>query len=66
MNDLPSWKVRRILAPSRRGECLERLGGFEAPPHFTTPCGSDNMISDIKLILEKVVRPARGRGMGGG
>ncbi len=32
MNDLPSWEVRRILAPSRRGECLERLGGYEAIP----------------------------------
>ncbi len=32
MNDLPSWEVRRILAPNRRGECPERLGGNEALP----------------------------------
>ena len=39
MNDLPSWEVRRILAPNDSG----------------VMCG----------FLKKVVRPTRGRGIGG-
>ncbi|CQB88858.1 Uncharacterised protein [Chlamydia trachomatis] len=47
INDLPSWEVRRILAPlSRRGTSPERLGDPDAvPSSLTTPCGSDKSIT---------------------
>ena len=52
----PSPHVGGALAPKDWG-----INGH--PPYPTTPCGSDNR---IRLILEWVVRPTRGRMVGGG
>ena len=42
-NDLPSWEVRRILAPCRRGESPERLGDYEATPTLRPLVGRTNL-----------------------
>ena len=47
----PSPHVGGALAPNDWG-----INGH--PPYPTTPCGSDNR---VRLILEWVVRPTRGR-----
>ena len=45
------------------GKAPERPGDQRSSPYPTTPCGSDNR---IRLILEWVVRPTRGRMVGVG
>ena len=50
-------EVRFVVAPTSEGRQPRTTGVIDAHP-FTTPCGSDIPSS---LILEKVVRPTRGR-----